>query len=366
MSVFRVFLLSLAFCCCMAQAFNEKEQYTCPPCACIKDGEIFEEAGVCGDCHMRLVTMKEYHKMIENGMTAVLIFDGMELLDMAGPWEVLSKQRGLKLFTVSVDGKPINSMGLKMVPDYSLADAPAFTYLVVPGGDTDETAEDERVKQWLKANAEQCEQILSICTGSFILAEAGLLDGKEATTFHTALDDLAERYPKVTVRPELRYVDNGQIITSAGISAGTDAAFYMVSKLFGLAQAKTTALGIEYDWNPDPDYVRARFADMIMPRVSIPDGLRYRWLENDGDVKQWTRTALLSQVTDQKAVVDTVSESLKAGGWQAVGEPVAAKGDEWQDGSQTFWQGKDGVKGVFRYKALDDQQMKISVSLQRP
>jgi putative intracellular protease/amidase len=315
---------------------------------------------------MRLITMTEYKERIAEGMTAVLIFDGMELLDMAGPWEVLAKQSTLKLFTVSPDGKPINTMGLKMTPDYSVANAPDFTYLVVPGGNVEATAEDERVQAWLKEHAPKTKQILSICTGAFILAEVGLLDGKEATTYHTALGALARDYPKIKVRPELRYVDNGHIITSAGISAGTDAAFYMVEKLFGRGQAQTTALRIEYDWNPNPEYVRARFADMVMPNIRLPEGANYRWLENDGDEQQWTKTGVVTFSGDMKAVTTTIDQALESGGWQKVAAETDLNDEAWPQGKVSRWQGEKGVSGDFRYAIMGEDQIKVSVSIRKP
>ncbi|RMG77651.1 MAG: DJ-1/PfpI family protein, partial [Chloroflexi bacterium] len=104
------------------------------------------------------------------------------------------------------------------------------------------------IVNWVAKQAPQCELVLSVCTGAFILAKANLLKGLAATTYHTAFDLLQELEPSVTIKRGERFVDNGQVVTSAGISAGIDMALYIVARLHGLEQARWTAQHMEYHW----------------------------------------------------------------------------------------------------------------------
>jgi putative intracellular protease/amidase/YHS domain-containing protein len=178
----------------------------------------------------------------------ILIFAGMELLDFAGPAEVFTAA-GYKVSTVAVTRDPIACAGLiNLTPRYTLADCPRTDIVVVPGGSVGAVARDERVTKWLARASAEAEVTLSVCTGAFVLARAGLLDGKEATTHWSGIKALRTQYPKVTVRENQRVVDNGKVATSAGISAGIDGALHLVDRLSGRARASETAHNMEYNW----------------------------------------------------------------------------------------------------------------------
>lgn len=181
---------------------------------------------------------------------AFYLQDGVEVLDFAGPMEVFA-YAGYKVFTVSKTSEPIKSQGiLTVVPDYAIDNAPNADILAFFGGNSRRAVHDKKVIRWIEEQ-EDIQLHFSVCTGAFLLAEAGILDGKVATTFHDALDGLANSYPKVDVRREVRFVDNGEVITTAGISAGIDGALHLVAKLQGLNAAKRTAYYMEYDnWVP--------------------------------------------------------------------------------------------------------------------
>lgn len=186
----------------------------------------------------------------KNKTMAFYLQDGVEVLDFAGPMEVFS-YAGYKVFTVSKTKDAIISQGiLKIVPDYDLSDAPEADVLAFFGGNSEVASSDTDVINWVK-NRKNVDYYFSVCTGAFILAESGILDGHKATTFHSSLDNLEQRYPKIEVLREVRFVDNGKVITTAGISAGIDGALHMVAKLQGLGQAKRVAYYMEYDnWIP--------------------------------------------------------------------------------------------------------------------
>ncbi|MHA4846466.1 DJ-1/PfpI family protein [Flavitalea antarctica] len=180
---------------------------------------------------------------------AFYLQDGVEVLDFAGPMEVFS-YAGYEVFTVSKT-KKVKSQGiLNIVPDYTLTDAPEAGVLAFFGGNSGVASKDPDVINWIKSRKE-VEYYFSVCTGAFILAEAGLLKGKTATTFHDALDGLEKGYPDTKVLRNTRFVDNGKVITTAGISAGIDGALHLVTKLDGLNAARKAAWYMEYDkWVP--------------------------------------------------------------------------------------------------------------------
>ncbi len=195
----------------------------------------------------------------------ILIFDGVEVLDFAGPYEVFSRTRltpgaearrsdesaPFRVFTVARTREAITATGgLRVLPDHDFADAPPIDLLVVPGGfGTRPLLEDAETLEWIRARSGQARQVASVCTGALLLARAGLLSGRRATTHWNALDLLGSLDPTVTVERGVRFVEDG-IVTSAGVAAGIDMSFQLVSRLCGRAVAEETARYIEYPWHP--------------------------------------------------------------------------------------------------------------------
>lgn len=213
------------------------------------DTIAFEAAGSCPHCGMVLVqqTEAEHAQTIKNSNMTIAFYlqNGVEVLDFAGPMEVFS-YAGFKVFTVSKTKAPIVSQGiLTVTPDYSIEDAPAANILAFFGGNSGAAANDAEVINWVKA--QQPDYYFSVCTGAFVLGQAGILDQQTATTFHRSIPNLRELLPQTTVRSDVRYVDNGRIITTAGISAGIDGALHLVARLKGAAQAREIAWNMEYD-----------------------------------------------------------------------------------------------------------------------
>ncbi|MGB5819781.1 MAG: DJ-1/PfpI family protein [Saonia sp.] len=201
---------------------------------------------------MELIAKEELDRHNENKSKRIAFYlqDGVEVLDFAGPMEVFS-YAGFDVFTVSKSRNTIVSQGvLKITPEYSLNDAPQADILAFFGGNASNASKDLELIEWVKQQ-EDIEYYFSVCTGAFILAEAGILENNTATTFHTALDNLENDYPKIKVLKDARYVDNGNVITTAGISAGIDGALHLVAKIQGFNNARKVAYGIEYDkWTP--------------------------------------------------------------------------------------------------------------------
>ncbi|MCB0129309.1 MAG: DJ-1/PfpI family protein [Caldilineaceae bacterium] len=192
---------------------------------------------------------------------AILIFPGVELLDFAGPFEVFSaarqtwesRERLMDVFTVAEDMAPVTCNNpLTVLPTYTLANCPHADILVVPGGQGTRTAIDRvPLIDWIRARSAQAELTTSVCTGSFLLAQAGLLTGKAVTTHWASIPRMRTAFPALDVREEARWVDAGDVISSSGVSAGIDMALHVLDRLYGSDVAAVTARGIEYDyWTP--------------------------------------------------------------------------------------------------------------------
>lgn len=191
----------------------------------------------------------------------ILIFDNVEVLDFAGPFEVFSRTRlvpgpesrrsddsaPFNVFTIARTTDPVTATGgLVVVPRHGFADAPRIDLLVVPGGfGTRPLLDDEETLDWIRRTAASAQQVTSVCTGSLLLGKAGLLEGVRATTHWAALDLLESLGTGASVQRDLRVVDDG-IITSAGVASGIDMSFYVVERLFGKDVADETARYIEY------------------------------------------------------------------------------------------------------------------------
>lgn len=184
---------------------------------------------------------------------AIVLFDGVEVLDFAGPYEVLAgvtSEQGKPLFevlTVAPQSTVTCRGGLIVQADHMFGDAPAMDMLVVPGGPgaRGTTEELAPLAQAIRSLAGECSYVASVCTGAFILAEAGLLDGRRCTTHHGRREDFSLRFPRAELVPE-RVVDDGDIITAAGVSSGVDLALHIVARFGSTAVADKERRRIEW------------------------------------------------------------------------------------------------------------------------
>jgi transcriptional regulator GlxA family with amidase domain len=189
----------------------------------------------------------------------IVLFDGAEELDWAGPWEVLSywskthPEDQVDVFTVTRDNsRPIEcAKGLKVLADHSWDSAPEIDVLVYPGGrGTRVQLGDEEVRSWVRSVHERARLTTSVCTGALVLADAGLLKGRPATTHWEDFDELLGIDGSIEARPEARFVDEGDVITAAGVSAGIDMALYLIVRLHSEDRAREIKRGIQYE--PEP------------------------------------------------------------------------------------------------------------------
>lgn len=191
---------------------------------------------------------------------AILLFDDVEVLDFAGPFEVFAVTDELRgygtfnVFTVAAEKRPIRARnGLSVNPDHDFSEvllpATGLTphVLIVPGGfGTRALLKHIYTLDWIRTTATSAEIVMSVCTGALVLAKAGLLDGLRATTHHENFPELRQLAPHTEVVETSRFVDNGKVLTAAGISAGIDCSLHVVTRLLGADAATTTARYMEY------------------------------------------------------------------------------------------------------------------------
>jgi transcriptional regulator GlxA family with amidase domain len=189
---------------------------------------------------------------------AIFLFEGAEELDWAGPWEVLaawSRQwpdDGVEVFSVArTDGPVTCAKGLRVLPDYTWETAPPADVVLVPGGrGTRALAQDEPVLEWVRGQHERGRLVTSVCTGALVLAAAGLLRDRPAATWWGAFDELLAIDSTIEPRRDDRFVDDGDVVTAAGVSAGIDMALHLVARLHSVERARDVRRYIQYD--PEP------------------------------------------------------------------------------------------------------------------
>ena len=223
---------------------------------------------------------------------AILMFDGVQIIDFAGPYEVFGQAK-FDVYTVSADGKAVTTnMNLSVNVDHDFASAPSADILLIPGGFVPRAARDEATLEFARRQSASADHVLSVCTGSFILAATGLLDGKSATTFHQAFDMMARQFPSLEIVRDRRWVDTGRFVTSAGLSSGIDAALHIVGEVLGVERARTVAFALEYDWSPGDreGFIRGRMADQhvrLPGGWALTEGSQMSAVESFGGLREW-------------------------------------------------------------------------------
>lgn len=198
---------------------------------------------------------------MERKRVGIVLFENIEVLDFCGPFEVFSATRlneerrreepsPFEVLLVAERNPPVVTMGgMKVIPDHTFENCPELDILVVPGGwGTRKELNNPVMLDWLRTRAAEVETLTSVCTGSMLLGFAGLLNGLHATTHWRSLDWMRESFPSVTVEYDKHVVEDGRVLTSAGISAGIDLALKVVTRYCGEAVARATAKHMEYPY----------------------------------------------------------------------------------------------------------------------
>ncbi len=191
----------------------------------------------------------------------ILVFDDVEVLDFCGPFEVFAsaskpgdedrdERRLFSALVIAQEDRIVHCRGNLLVqPHFTIDNHPPLDIVLIPGGyGTRREYENQVILDWIARQNERTELTTSVCTGAFLLAALGLLDGRKATTHWGSFDWMREHHPQVEMLEDVRYVDEGRIVTSAGVSAGIDMALHIVERLHGHEVAADTARGMEYDW----------------------------------------------------------------------------------------------------------------------
>ena len=351
------------------------EIYICPPCGEPCDKLTFDKPGDCPNCGMTLVPLgggKDAPPTV-----AILLFNGAELIDFAGPWEVFGTA-GFLVHTVAETKDPMTMVfGQKVIPDYTFDMSPKPNILLVPGGGVFDHLKNERLIGWIQAKASEADHVMSVCTGAFLMQKAGLLAGQTVTATYGMIEDLAG--PDTKVVYDRRFVDSGKIITTAGLSSGIDGAFHLVSKVRGPGAAQAAALSMEYPWNPDGTWARAALADRY-----LPDGLAYgkarlrgadaKLISTEGGTDKWEIKLLVSSPTSAAAITDVLRDRLSAStGSQGMFKPIShfkGKPDlspKSGDGSTTKWTFTDDHgrkwKGLAKVEPSEDEKGKFVLTV---
>jgi transcriptional regulator GlxA family with amidase domain/YHS domain-containing protein len=197
---------------------------------------------------------------------AFLISEGAVVIDFCGPWEVFQdvsifgrNDAPFRLYTVAETTNPIHaSGGLKIIPDYTFETAPEPKVIVIPA----QNGRSETTLEWIRKSTKSTDVTMSVCSGAFLLAQTGLLSGRAATTFHSAFNDFAKQFPDIRLKRGARFVEDGNLASSGGLSSGIDLALHVVERYYGHEVAKNTAYVMEYQgqgWmNPDSNSVYSK------------------------------------------------------------------------------------------------------------
>jgi len=304
-------------------------RYICPPCGAPCDELTFDAPGICPKCGMTLVDAASAAapRTDTRRKVAILVFDGVEIIDSMGPYEVFGAA-GFNVYTVGATKQAVRSaMGQTFVPAYAFADAPAPDVLVVPGGGVYGAQHDGPTLDFVRNATAKTQITMSVCNGAFILAQAGLLDGLHATTTAGNLQRLRTQFPQVTVVDDQRYVDNGHIVTTGGLSAGIDGALHVLQRLEGLGSAQEVALGEEYDWKSEPTWAPGALAHSLIPNVPMDSLGTWTVVRTEGDASHWNLEMRGTSPLSGDELLGRIDTKLAQNGkWVPTGNAAAASG----------------------------------------
>lgn len=295
----------------------------------------YDKPGICPTDGMELIAKDSRLRVV------VLVFDGVQDIDYGGPVEVFG-QTGASITTVGVTTDSVRSaFGIKMQPDFDMDHAPVADILLVPGGNVGPLMNNPKVMAWLRQRSGEVRAVMSVCTGAFALGKAGLLDGLSATTIAGANPQLAKLFPKAHVVTDRRYVDNGKIITTGGLSAGIDGALHVVDRELGRLRAEDVARGMEYEWRADGNGGFGLLAGNQIPDVGtfLPAGVLWERLVDHGDTKQWQVRGHLEIAISAQEFLDASVNKIKGAEWMPLHDDSAMR--------RSFVKSKDGQSWQF-------------------
>ena len=330
------------------------KHYVCPPCGLPCDKVVYDKPGTCPACGMALVDQDSVAADANahpKTKVALLIFTGVQIIDYTGPYEVFGVA-GFDVYTVAESKDPITTaMGMAVLPKYSFADAPQPDILVVPGGGINGALHNAATTRWITDTSARAQVTMSVCNGAFLLANAGLLDGLTATTTASRIEQLQTQYPKIHVVDDRRFVDNGKIITTAGLSSGIDGALHVVSRMLGNGEAQRVALADEYDWRPKSGFARAALADRRIPDIDLNGIGEWRIERTEGSTDRWELVVRGTSDLSPAQLAERIGGELeRKGNWTKVGAAAVAASPP----NRTAW----------KFKARDGKAWTANLTIQ--
>lgn len=294
---------------------------------------------------------------------AILIYDGVQIIDHTAPWEVLGQYSLNNVYTVAKDTTPVTTfMGMRVLPSYGFADYPKPDVIVIPGGNAGDARADPEIIEWIHTNAVISRFVLGICSGVSLLAEADLLAGRRATTFYNLLDDLAEHPSDVTVVEDELVVEDGKYVTTTG--TGVEGALRVSELLHGAGWTRVVSLNMEFEPLPDDERTpRAWLADMNMPS-SIYGAFPWRTAElaaYEGDKISWIMTWRFEGDGDLSPLIATLSDGLAGEGWTQTLENVRAA--SWTSEWTLVGRDESPWTGRVQLKRLADEQLEMTIEV---
>jgi putative intracellular protease/amidase len=299
---------------------------------------------------------------------AILVFDGVQIIDYTGPYEtfghvyVFDQPAPFNVYTVAEHATAITTaMGMSVNPKFSIEGAPRADILIVPGGDVRSTLKNPKIIDWLTDTSRHAEIVMSVCNGAFILAKAGLLDGLEATTTAFLTERLKAEAPHTRVNTSVRFVDNGKIITTAGLSSGIDGTLHVIERLYGRGTAESAALAMEYNWDPNSTYARAALADKYLPNTYNIESVARTWriVSREGGIDHWQSQWSIDSSASASDLLQHVEEAFSHReyfpraplvSWQRLTETDSPQevrsGWRFRDESGSPWDGRVSVQRV--------------------
>ena len=276
----------------------------------------------------------------EKPNVAILVYDGVQVIDHAIPFEVFGQYSLNNVYTVAKDPGPLTTyMGMRILPNHTFADAPPPDVLVLPGGDARDARRDPEITEWVRRTVGSADHVLTICTGVFFLIGSDLLEEARVTTWYDRQDDLERAVPSAEVVGEEIVVDNGKLVSAAG--SGIEGALHVLAKLHGDAWAEIVRLNMEYEPMPHELHVpRVEHADL-----NIPDAIyaTFPWRgaelrRYEGDRNTWT----MAWRFDPEQAIDSLrvalATSLSESGWSLIDEETPAS----RQSSRWSFEGRDG------------------------
>jgi putative intracellular protease/amidase len=336
-----------------SQPANAATRYVCGPCGMPCDTLSYDHPGSCPVCGVALVeaSAAEAAKQAQSKV-GILIFNGVEIIDYTGPWEVFGAA-GYEVYTIAATRDPVTTaMGMTVVPKYTFSDAPQPDVLLIPGGGVRQTLSHQPTLDWIRQVNTGTQLTMSVCNGAFILASTGLLDGLSATTTAGNIERMKTAYPKVRVVNDQRFVDNGKLITTGGLTAGIDGALHVVSRMEGEGQAQEVALGLEYDWRPKTPFTPAAFARRLVPNVDLDQVARFKVMSTQGGTDRWDAVYQATSGLTAAQLLDRIgSEFITKAKWTNVTPASASQKlptSNWKftDAAGTPWAATLSVESV--------------------